>query len=202
MIEYPHIFLEGPQILLVDSGAHDPDVLLDELAKRDFRPKLWTAKLTGADVGTVVDIANGMTHARARGLHVGGWIQCGADPISDVNSVVPWLPSLDYVEFCVEYEYKVNPNLANKLVRAAKVHIDKPIAVISYGKRDGQIWNWAFAKAGWAVCPECYEYFTILNAPSYEGTWPGRAIHPLQRKIPPDKYRGNKCGVYRPEGLL
>jgi hypothetical protein len=197
---YPHIFLEGPQALIV-SSAFDPDVMLDEWAKRGFSPKLWTPKLTGTDTGGVAEIQHGINRARARGLKIGGWIQCGWDVLSDVASVSPWVSQLDYIEFCVEYEYKVYPDQAKELVtETERIHLPK--AIISYGRLDTQIDNGAFARAGWAVCPEAYGSFNLWEADSYFPLWPGKAVHPLQRKLPPDKYRGNKCGVYRPEGLL
>ena len=65
-----------------------------------------------------------------------------------------------------------------------------------------QIRNEVFAAAGWAVCPEAYDAYTLSQAASFSPLWPGAAVHPLQRKLPPDKFLGNKCGVYRPEGLL
>lgn len=200
LITYPHVFLDGPQALIV-SSALDPDVLLDELAHRGYKPKLWTAKITGVDTGGLTEIVHGFNRARARGLHVGGWIQCGKDPKSDIQSVSPWVPLLEYVGFCCEIEYKQEPYLADELVGYSNV-LSLPKALISYGKLDLQIRNEVFAKAGWAVCPEAYDAFVLAQAESYVPTWPGRAVHPLQRQIPPDKYRGNMCGVYRPEGLL
>lgn len=203
MIEYPtypHIFLEGPQAMIV-SSALDPGNLLDELNRRGFHPKLWTAKLTGTDTGGLGEILHGFNVAHSRGLHIGGWIQCGADPKSDVASVAPWVPHLEYIEFCTEYEYKVNPGLAAQLVAEAQV-IKLPKAQISYGKLDTQINNAAFSQAGWATVPECYGPYVLSQAYSYIPTWPGRAIHPMERRIPPDKFLGNMCGVFRPEGLL
>ena len=200
------IFLTGPQALIV-SSALDPDVFLDALAARGFNPKLWTAKLTGVDTGGRAEIEHGFARAKARGLHVGGWVQCGADPLADLASVQEWLPQLEYMEWCCEIEYKGNPpygenaSRADQLV-AATAGVTVPQAVITYGRLDTYMRMGVFAEAGWHVCPEAYDGFTLSEADTYRPTFLGRRIHPLQRLIPPDRYLGNRCGVYRPEGLL
>lgn len=206
---FPHLFLEGPQVVIV-SSALDPDSLLRELARRGFHPHLWCAKLTGTDTGGEREIRHGFERARALGLHVGGWVQCTSSPRADVASVAPWASGLDFVEWCCEVEYKANPPhteraaLADELVdevRASELaHL--PQAVISYGKRDGYMRVESFARAGWAIVPECYDSFTLADASSYESVWPGRAVHPLVHELAAHAYRGNRCGVYRPEGLL
>ncbi len=206
---YPTIFLQGPQALLV-SSALDPDSLLLALAQRGFRPRLWTAKLTGDDTGGRAEIEHGMARARSNGLRVGGWVQCGTDPRADVNSVAPWAAALDYVCWCCEIEYKSNAGPVGDAHRAdlllgevqGSVLSHHPQAVVSYGKRDLAMRLGVFARAGWAVIPEAYDAFSLADADSYLPLWPGRAIHPLLHSLALRRYRGNRCGLYRPESLL
>ena len=201
------IFLEGPTALIV-SSAIDPDNMLAEWAKLGFVPKLWVAKLTGTDTGGDTEINHCFDVARSHGLHVGGWIQCGNEPRADLASIDPWLPKLDLIEFCCEIEYKSNatpPN--NQSFRADTLacqasYITIPKAVITYGRHDTAMRMEAFRDAGWDVVPECYQDFALADADSYYPMFLGRNIHPLVHTFDRMTYRGNRVGVYRPEGLL
>ena len=201
------IFLEGPTALIVDSRL-DPDATLQAWAAKGFVPKLWVAKLTGTDCGLPADIQHGFDRARTLGLRVGGWIMCGNEPRDDLHSVDPWLHELDLIEFCCEIEYKANgPAPNNQAFRAdtlacAASYITIPKAVITYGKLDTAMRMQAFRDAGFAVVPECYDAYTLAMADSYYPMWLGRDIHPLVHTLDRMTYRGNRVGVYRPEGLL
>lgn len=213
------IFTEGPTALIVDSRL-DPDSILFEWAQHGFHAKTWAPKLTGADIGTPADVQHGIDRARVNGLHIGGWIQCGKDVAADVASVQSWLPELDLIYFCCELEYKANAGLdaqgynkgeayrAEALI-AATAGITIPKALITYGRLDTAMHIAPYAAAGWHIAPEEYDSFAPADntqlatfANTYYPTFLGAAIHPLVHTLTPFSYRGNRCGVYRPEGLL
>ncbi len=211
------VFTEGPTALIV-SSALDPDVTLDRFAQKGFHPKLWVAKLTGEDTGAEYDIRHAFDRARARGLRVGGWVQLTWSPQRDIASLDPWFDKedLDVLELAAEVEYKGNYEQgdvyrADGIVAAVHDYAppEIPKAVISYGRRDYAMRVEVFKQAGWHVVPECYDAFAPVDdaqlaafADTYYPLFAGREIHPLVRTWAPLRYRGNRAGIYRPEGLL
>lgn len=199
---YPAIFGEGAGMLIVDSSAVDPDVLLDNMLRHTPGIALSACKVNDTDTGDVDSIRHMMLRLRARGQKVGRWI-FNNEPKRDIAELmrkdladIPF----DFVVYDVEAPYKADEGgiygYAEDLVKAS-AGLNVPIAVTSYGAWKRSIDFASFAAAGWAIIPQAYDSFTVEDAQTYTRYWPPAAIHPMLRQLSVSASQF----IYRPEGL-